>query len=110
PLPVQPPPIQRARWPVIALALALISGLGVWLWISKLQQPPRPVIAICLFDNETGDPTADRIASGFSDALTAELASNARTEVIGNAAILRLPRKQRDLKQIQNSLNANYII
>jgi len=112
--PESPPPVRRPPMPLLiwsAVAVALVAAAASWLWISK--QAPRPVIAICLFDNETGDPSADRIASGFSDAITAELASagNAsRAQVIGNAAILRKPRSERNLNQIQEALGANYVI
>jgi len=107
--PVRRPPIPLLIWS--AVAIGMVAAAASWLWISK--QAPRPVIAICLFDNETGDPGADRIASGFSDAITAELASagNAsRALVIGNAAILRKPRSERNLNQIQEALGANYVI
>ena len=98
----------RRVWAVAAVALCAAAALA-WFWFSR---PARPVVAVCLFDNETGDPSADRMASGFSDALTVELASAGanRAFVIGNADILRKPRSERNLTQIHDALGASYII
>lgn len=94
-----------------ALLLALALGAGYWL---RVKQSARriPVVAVVRFDNETGDPALTRWSDGLTDALVAQLTSlgDGRFGVIGNAAILRLPREQRDLRVIASSLAAGYVI
>jgi hypothetical protein len=64
---------------------------------------PAVNIAIAQFDNETGSAEMDRFADGLTDAVVAELtaAGGTRYGIIGNAAILRRPRNQRDLTAIR---------
>jgi DNA-binding winged helix-turn-helix (wHTH) protein/TolB-like protein len=93
------------------LAVALALAVGALLALRSVQRTP-PNIAILRFDNETGSPEMDRFTDGLSDAVVAELtaAAGPRFGIIGNAAILRRPRSQRDLPAIGASLNARYII
>ena len=100
----------RRAWVAVGAASVGIGGLGFWL--SRGFGARQPIVAVCLFDNETGESEFDRIASGFSDALTAELASSGagRVRVIGNADILRKPRPQRNPSQIHLTLGADYVI
>jgi len=69
-------------------------------------------IAVARFDNETGSAEMDRFADGLTDAVVAELTADAGTRygIIGNAAILRRPRSQRDLMAIGSSLRAKYVV
>jgi len=64
------------------------------------------------FDNETGDAAFDRFADALTDSVTEKLtiSGSGRYGVIGNAAILRVPRNQRDLLAIGSSLNAGYVV
>jgi TolB-like protein len=67
---------------------------------------------VARFDNETGRADLDRFAGGLTDSVVAELttSTHGRYGVIGNAAILRRPRDQRDLIAIGSSLNAGYVV
>ena len=71
-----------------------------------------PVIAVARFDNETGKADFDRFSDGVADSVVAELTTRTapRFAVIGNAAILRRPREQRNLTEIGTSLKAQYVI
>lgn len=116
-----PAPIARFRrrfLPALAI-LAVVSGvLLVWGWhawrvqrqVATSLQPIR--VAVARFDNETGDAEFDRVADALSDSVTAKLTIGGadRYGVIGNAAILRAPRNQRDLSAIGSSLNARYVV
>ena len=53
-----------------------------------------------------------RFSDGLTDTLVEQLTtlSHQRYRVIGNAGILRLPRSQRDLTAIANTLHADYIV
>src|SRR5437660_1326444 len=74
--------------------------------------PSTNNIAVCRFDNQTGDPALDRFTDALADNVVAELttAEAGRFGVIGNAAILRVPRSQRDLKAIASALHTEYVV
>ena len=54
----------------------------------------------------------DRFADALTDTLVAQLTASGqgRYEVIGNAAILRRPRSERDLRAIGSSLGVTYVV
>jgi DNA-binding winged helix-turn-helix (wHTH) protein/TolB-like protein len=97
-------------WPALAavclmFALALV-GQRWWSGHAAVR------IAVTRFDNETGNPALDRFADGLTDSVVADLtvAGEGRYGVIGNAAILRLPRARRDLPAIGSALRAGYAV
>ena len=106
----------RPRWPrwVAAIALASLAVTTIVLgtfWHPAAQPVPAPVrIAVTPFDNQTGSPEFDAYAAGLSDLLVAEMTTRTRYAIIGNAAILRQARAQRDLRAIGDSLGARYVI
>jgi DNA-binding winged helix-turn-helix (wHTH) protein/TolB-like protein len=95
---------------------ALAAGLAVvvcaLLALMIVMRPRTVNVAVARFDNETGSAELDRFADGLTDAVVAELTADAgaRYGIIGNAAILRRPRSQRDLMAIGSSLKANYVV
>lgn len=92
-----------------ALALALLAGT-VWLSFS-LQREPL-LVAVSVFDNETGVADYDRPVASLSDLVVASLANLApdRLAVIGNADVLRQPRNIRNLKAVKDSVGADYVL
>lgn len=91
----------------VVVGLALLSlGFALWSRIPKHAQADGIRIAVTRFENRTGDPQFDRFSAGLTDALVAELTewSGNRFAVIGNAAMLRLPRNQQDLLAIHSTL------
>ena len=72
----------------------------------------RPVLAVAIFDNETGQPQYDRFTAGMADAVIGRLAmlDTSRIGVIGNARSLRMPRSERDLNQIKTETGASFIL
>jgi DNA-binding winged helix-turn-helix (wHTH) protein/TolB-like protein len=103
---VSPPP--KKKYLVAAgLAVAVCASLAM---IIALWRPQKN-IAVVRFDNETGSPEMDRFADGLTDAVVAELsAGGTHYGIIGNAAILRRPRAQRDILAIGSSLKAGYVV
>lgn len=93
------------------LLLALAVGAAYWLRSAHTSNKP-PIVAILRFDNETGDPAMTRFSDGLTDTVVEQLTSSGqgRFSVIGNAAILRFPREQRDLNTIHSSLHVGYVI
>lgn len=72
----------------------------------------QAIVAVVRFDNETGDAGMTRFADALTDTLVEQLTSLSRQRyaVVGNAAILRLPRDLRDLNEIASSLDAKYVV
>jgi DNA-binding winged helix-turn-helix (wHTH) protein/TolB-like protein len=102
------PTPQKKKYVVVAgLALVVFASLAI---LIALRHPAKN-IAVVRFDNETGSPDMDRFADGLTDAVVAELsAGGTHYGIIGNAAILRQPRAQRDILAIGSSLNAGYVV
>jgi TolB-like protein len=70
------------------------------------------VIAVSVFDNETGLPEHDVLVAGLSDLVVERLTKVApgQIDVIGNAAVLRQPRNIRNLKAVAAAVNADYVL
>ena len=98
------------RWAIGAVVLAALALAAVG-W-RTLATAPRPVVAVSIFDNETGDPTYDALVTGLSDLVVTELTNLAPTRVgvVGNAAALRQPRNIRNLKMLATAVDADYVI
>lgn len=105
------PALERRAWlGPLALVAVAAAGVGAWVWWKIGDTRER--IAVVRFDNETGDASYGRMADTISDALTGELTGHYLTRygVIGNAAILRRPRAERDLRRIAADLGVKYIV
>ena len=107
-LPSEPTRSMPRYWAAVALAVAVLA-LAAFLVYPKL---PAVNIAVARFDNETGLPEINAFADGLTDTLVADLtvAAGRRYGIIGNAALLRSPRQERNLSAIGSSLRAGYVI
>ena len=96
----------------IAAAVVLAFVAGYWLRARAAVLRHAPVVAVARFDNETADVGMTRLSDGLTDSVVERLTavSQGHYDVIGNAAILRVPREQRDLRTIAASLGANYVV
>jgi DNA-binding winged helix-turn-helix (wHTH) protein/TolB-like protein len=103
----------RRGW-VVAFAAGAASLAGA-VWAKRLISPapaPLETVAVTRFDNETGNVELDRFADGLTDSLVGELTSALAGHfgVIGNAAILRRARRDRDLIEIGKTLGSRYVV
>jgi TolB-like protein len=101
--------IRRLLAPALLVALmAVIALVYSHPWTAR----PAMSVAVARFDNETGNKDYDRFADALTNSVTAELSAAAagRYDVIGKAAILRLPRDRRDLAAIGSSLGVSYVV
>uniref|UniRef100_Q01QR8 Transcriptional regulator, CadC n=1 Tax=Solibacter usitatus (strain Ellin6076) TaxID=234267 RepID=Q01QR8_SOLUE len=111
--PAAAPPNAKPRRSLIALACAIPLLVVAIFLILRNSAPPAPRrVAVARFENQTGDPSLDRVADALTDAVIVELASAGehRLDIIGNAAILRQPRPQHDLLAIHAALHVDYIL
>lgn len=116
-MPRYPEPV---RPPAYVLALAILStvGMGVmWLIFNPFAATPKTsaapvIIAVSVFDNETGEAAYDRPVAGLSDLVVERLTKidPNRIAVIGNAAVLRQPRNIRNLKVVADNVKADYVL
>lgn len=92
---------------LLLVGLAFIAGYAL-----RSRKSARPIVAVVRFDNETTDPEISRFSDGLTDNLVEQLTSMSHEHyaVIGNAAILRVPRDHRDLSAIASSLHAGYVV
>lgn len=105
----------KSRVPAV-LVMVVAAGLIFALLRRNRTEIPAvhvPVrVAVARFDNQTNNPDFDNFADGLTEAVVAELttAGSGHFDVIGKAAILRRPRKQRDLVAIASTLKVGYVI
>ena len=107
-----PPPVRRLpAWWIGAAALTIAAAAGVFA-LTHRSAASAITIAVTRFDNETGNPALDAFADGLTDSVVADLTTSGagRYAIIGNAAILRIPRARRDLLAIASSLHADYVV
>jgi DNA-binding winged helix-turn-helix (wHTH) protein/TolB-like protein len=95
-----------------ALVLLTIAFYAGYRLRSRQALKPSPIVAVVRFDTETGDASMVRFSDGLTDNLVEQLTTLSRQHyaVIGSARILRLPRDQRDLRVVEESLHAQYVV
>lgn len=116
PVTIEPPipPMQTARLPrssiLAAVSLSLLL-LAAWFFVNS-RRADAVLIAVSIFDNETGVAEYDRPIAGLSDLVVAHLANLApgRFAVIGNAEVLRRPRNIRNLTAVAEGIRADYVL
>ncbi len=111
------PEVTAARRPVSALIVAAAVVAGVALagagWGLMHRTPaPRSIVAVAMFDNESGDPSHERAVAGLSDVIVERLTAIGPTRigVNGNAHVLREPRAARDLRAVAQDTRAAFLI
>jgi DNA-binding winged helix-turn-helix (wHTH) protein/TolB-like protein len=105
--------LARSRVPLVtilaavSLVLLLVAG---WFFVNGRTAPV--LIAVSVFDNETGVTEYDRPIAGLADLVVANLANLApgRLAVIGNADVLRRPRNIRNLNAVRDGIQADYVL
>ena len=101
----------RIRWPYALAAVSLVLLLlASWFLVSR--RTDEVLVAVSVFDNETGVAEYDRPIAALSDLVVTNLASLApgRLAVIGNAEVLRQPRNIRNLTAVAEGVRADYVL
>ncbi|HEX8028066.1 MAG TPA: winged helix-turn-helix domain-containing protein [Vicinamibacterales bacterium] len=102
----------------VLVLLGVVFTIGVialfaWTLNSAAPSAAAPVvIAVSIFDNETGHSEYDRPVAALSDLVVEHLTKldPARIAVVGNAAVLRQPRNIRNLKAVAEGVHADYVL
>jgi DNA-binding winged helix-turn-helix (wHTH) protein/TolB-like protein len=100
----------RAWWPVVALTSLVVGAVGWTAWARIV--PPRPIVAVAVFDNETGNPTFDPLALTAADIMVERLTGLGpqTVGVIGNTPSLRQARPERDPARVRAETGAGYLV
>jgi DNA-binding winged helix-turn-helix (wHTH) protein/TolB-like protein len=96
-------------------AVALLVGAAGALMLARDRPPAaprRPIVAVAVFENETGDAQHDRLVASMSDVIVERLTAvgPSRLGVDGNAAILRRPRDARDWRAVAHDTGAAWLV
>lgn len=103
-------PVPRSWWPVAALTLLVIVAVG-WTGWARIA-PARPIVAVSVFDNETGDPALETLARTAADIMVERLTGFGPRAigVIGNTPSLREARAERDPGRVREETGAGYLV
>ena len=96
-------------WAAVAAVVIASGAWGVW---QQSSADRAPVVAVSVFDNETGIPEHDRLVAALSDVVVTHLTQFDEPDlaVVGNAAVLRRPRNIRNLQTLREELRADYVL
>ena len=107
-------PGRRRGWWLTGAAAGAAAGLLLVAVLLGASHRPSPIrVAVVPFDNESGSPALNSVASGIADLTVARLATPERlreVSVVGNAAALRRPRAFRDVKAIGEEVHVDYVV
>ncbi len=99
----------RRLWAFVAMGVVLLA-VAAWRVRESLFSRP-PIVAVALFDNETGLAQYDRLAAGAADVIVHRLTGlGPDVGIIGNAPVLRVPRSSRDPAAIRQATAADYLV
>jgi DNA-binding winged helix-turn-helix (wHTH) protein/TolB-like protein len=110
--PTHEPQYGKRKTPMLLAIAAAVLVAGFLLVRTPKVQTDPPVVAVARFDNLSGDASLDGFTDGLTGAVIGELTavSDNKFAVVGNAAILRKPRAERDLVAIQQAVKATTIV
>jgi DNA-binding winged helix-turn-helix (wHTH) protein/TolB-like protein len=106
----------RTSWAMPAAAVVLLIVLGSASWFASRKagpsMPARPIVAVAVFENESGDPAYERPVAALSDVIVERLTALGpdRIGINGNASILRRPRDARDTRAVAKETGATFLV
>ena len=95
----------------IALVFLAVATAGWWS-TSRSRGPERPIVAVAVFDNETGDASRERAVATIADVVVERLTAigPARIGVNGNSKVLRNPCADRDPRTVARETHAAFLV
>jgi DNA-binding winged helix-turn-helix (wHTH) protein/TolB-like protein len=98
---------------LVATAAVFLTVAGAGWWAASRTRPPeRPIVAVAVFDNETGDASRERAVSTIADVIVERLTAlgPSRLGVNGNSKVLRNPRADRDPRTVARETHAAFLV
>jgi DNA-binding winged helix-turn-helix (wHTH) protein/TolB-like protein len=95
----------------IVVVFVAVAGAGWWT-VSRTRGPERPIVAVAVFDNETGDPSREQAVATMADVVVERLTAlgPSRIGVNGNSKVLRNPRADRDPRAVARETHASFLV
>jgi TolB-like protein/Flp pilus assembly protein TadD len=110
---VAPAPRGKSQVWIIAAAVAILAGAGLYLWkrprVGSTASSGVKRVAVLPFEN-LGAPEDDYFADGIADQIRGKLASLPGVEVIARASSAPYKKTTKTPKQIADELNASYLL
>jgi TolB-like protein/DNA-binding winged helix-turn-helix (wHTH) protein/Tfp pilus assembly protein PilF len=105
-------PRRRSYVGAALLAVALLAGLGAWLWRRAPAPPPGMTVAVLPFENLSGDAELEYLADGLAEETIASFGQidPDRLSVIGRTSTLAYKRTRKSLAEIGHELGADYLM
>jgi DNA-binding winged helix-turn-helix (wHTH) protein/TolB-like protein len=113
PLPRYPLPPQLKALSLVAGVIAAVSIAASCYAVRRAwTASTRPIVAVAVFENESGDPAKTRVVTGLSDSIVERLTAigPSLVGVNGNASILRRPRDARDTRAVATETGAAFLV
>jgi DNA-binding winged helix-turn-helix (wHTH) protein/TolB-like protein len=98
---------------VLATAAVFVTVAGAGWWaLSRAGAPERPIVAVAVFDNETGDASREQAVATIADVVVERLTAlgPSRLGVNGNSKVLRNPRADRDPRTVARETHASFLV
>jgi len=97
---------------IVATAAVFLTVAGAGWWAMGRRAPERPIVAVAVFDNETGDASRERAVSTIADVVVERLTAlgPSRIGVNGNSKVLRNPRADRDPRTVARETHAAFLV
>ena len=95
----------------VAVVLLIVAAAGAWrVWRPRV--PERPIVAVAVFDNETGDTSREQAVATIADVVVERLTAlgPSRIGVNGNSKVLRNPRADRDPRTVARETHASFLV
>jgi DNA-binding winged helix-turn-helix (wHTH) protein/TolB-like protein len=106
-------PTRRGPATLATAAAVSLSVAGAFFWaVAYHRAPPRPIVAVATFSNETGDASREPVVAALSDVIVERLTALGpdRIGVNGNASVLRRPRDDRDPRTVARDTHASFLV
>ena len=108
------PAVWRASARIVlgALAVAALAGALFWQWSRLSDSDARLTIAVLPFDNLTGDPETEYLASGLTEDTIVSLGriDPERVSVIGRTSMIAYKGTSKSLAEIGRELGTDYLV
>jgi len=109
-------PTRYRHWAVLAISIALIVGMGAYLWSHSQTRPSasngRLMLAVLPFENFTGDTSQDYFSDGMTEEMIARLGSldPQHLGVIARTSVMQYKHNRKALDQIGRELGVQYAL
>lgn len=115
--------VMRSRWARRAFALRrhaiflgaagvlLFGGLiGVWAYGQRGSRPKVRVLAVLPFQNQTGDPSLDFVADGFTALLTTDMMRVPGLSVVSDTSARQISKTSPGVSDFTRDVNADAVV